>query len=295
MALPRAICFGSINHDLTYRMPHIIRSGETVSSTARSTTWGGKGLNQAVALAAAGISTSLWARTGTDGEAAHVFLARKGVDTSLVQTDPCEPTGHAIIQLDGEGSNCIIIYPGANRAHRTEHIPPGLSGASAGDLLLVQNETNLVPEVVAEARSRGMRVAYNPSPMDAGARDLDLGQVDVLFVNEHEAAELAGSSSPDAALATLGERYPATEIVMTLGAEGSVWQRGSQRLRVDAVPVPVVDTTGAGDTFTGFFLGAQLRGHAPEEALRIASQAAALAVGCAGAAVSVPTWADLAR
>lgn len=289
MNSPKAVCFGSVNHDFTYSMPQIVHSGETITSTGLSNAWGGKGLNQAVALAATGVPTALWARTGTSNQEVIRFLAQRNVEASYVAADPEEPTGHALVQLDPDGSNCIIIYPGANRTHSKERIGEVLGGYSAGDLLVLQNETNLVAEVVEAAASLGMSVAFNPSPLDGEALSVDLSAVDFLFVNEHEAAALSGAPRPEAALDRLAQRWPRTQIVMTLGAEGSVWRHGAESCAVGAARSQVVDTTGAGDTFAGFFLGSVLRGLPTKRALEKASWAAALAIGQKGAATSIPS------
>src|SRR5690625_1073716 len=114
---PRALCFGSIHQDLTYHVPRIVSDGETVRASDRTVGWGGKGLNQAVALAAAGVATRLLARTGSDTGSPVEFLRPRSVNVDLLKVDEAEPTGHAVIQLDSAGSNCIIVYPGANRAH----------------------------------------------------------------------------------------------------------------------------------------------------------------------------------
>lgn len=288
MSATQAVVFGSVNRDMTYSMPQIVRSGETVTSTGLSTAWGGKGLNQAVALAATGVPTALWARTGAHDQELIDFLSGRDVDVSHIAADPHEPTGHALVQLDPEGSNCIIIYPGANRTHREEQIDEALLGCSAGDLLIVQNETNLVAQAVEAAAHRGMRVAFNPSPLDGEALAVDLGAVDYLFVNEHEAAALTGATRPEEALDSLARRWPRMQIMMTLGADGSVWRQGERTCAVDAVRSEVVDTTGAGDTFAGFFLGSVLRGLPVERALETASRAASLAIGRKGAAASIP-------
>lgn len=285
---PKAVCFGSVNRDMTYSVPQIVRSGETITSIGLSTAWGGKGLNQAVALAATGVPTALWARTGAHDQEIIEFLSGRGVDVSHITADPQVPTGHALVQLELEGSNCIIIYPGANRTHREEQIDEILRWYSAGDLLIVQNETNLVAEAVEVAASHGLRVAFNPSPLDRDALSVDLDAVDFLFVNEHEATALTSAPGPEAALDCLARRWPRMQTVMTLGGKGSIWRQGEESCAVDAVISEVVDTTGAGDTFAGFFLGSVLRGFPAGRALETASRAASLAIGRKGAAGAIP-------
>ena len=170
---------------------------------------------------------------------------------------------------------------------------------AAGDALLspaitaavMRPETNLVAHAVDVAANRGMRVAFNPSPLDDEALAVDLGAVDYLFVNEHEAAALTGAPESEEAVDRLARRWPRMQIMMTLGADGSIWRQGDQTCAVDAVRSEVVDTTGAGDTFTGFYLGSVLRGLPVERALETASRAASLAIGRKGAAEAIPTGA----
>jgi ribokinase len=234
------------------------------------------------------METRLLARVGADADGLDDFLASYDVGTDLISVDPGQPTGHAIIQLDPDGHNCIIILSGANRAHDRRDLESALDGHGPGDLVLVQNETNGVPTFVEAAKVRGLTVAYNPSPVDEGSAAVDLGLVDFLFVNEHEAMALTGTSDTEAALDVLASRLETTGIVLTLGDQGSVFRRGTLEYRSPATQASVVDTTAAGDTFTGFFLATILRDGTPEHALDVAGRAAAIAVGRPGAAQSIP-------
>lgn len=289
MTAQRALAFGALNIDIVYQVPHIILPGETITSSGRETHCGGKGLNQAVALARAGIPTFMAGSIGSDGQQLVEFLVDAGVDMSNVVVSS-EPSGHALIQVDPNAANCIILHPGANRAITPQAVSQTLAGFGAGDFLIVQNETNLIDRIVAEGAERGMIVAYNPSPFDADALRVDLALVDYLFVNEVEAVGLADRSTAAEALEELVARFPHTSIVMTLGSQGAVYAHGPERCRVDATRVQAVDTTAAGDTFTGFFLASVMRGSSPQRALEIARDAAGLAVSRAGAATSIPTW-----
>lgn len=288
----KALCFGSLNTDVVYSVPHIIRPGETLSSLGRETYPGGKGLNQAVALSRAGLPTAMAGQVGSDGAELLRFLGDAGVDTSLVRTGQ-EPTGHALVQVDPTGANCIIVHGGANRTLSEAAILSALESFGEGDLLLVQNETNLVGLMVDEAARLGMTVAYNPSPFDQSALSVDIDLVDYLFVNEVEAESLTGTEDPDQALEALTARFPSTGVILTLGAAGAAFARGEERVRVSAAVVDVVDTTAAGDTFTGYFLAQTLRGGSPFDALSLAVRASGVAVGRQGAAVSIPRWEEV--
>jgi len=157
----------------------------------------------------------------------------------------------------------------------------------------MQNECNDIAEAFDIARQRKLSIAFNPAPMTDAVRQLPLEHCDVLIVNETEAADLAQSDDPDAALAILAERYPDTRLVLTLGARGAMLQHAGEQVREAAVAVDVVDTTGAGDTFVGYFLAGLLQGLADRDALQRACRAAALSVTVAGATPSIPTLADV--
>lgn len=285
----KAVSFGSLNIDITHRVPHIVRPGETLTSTERSTNPGGKGLNQAVAMARAGLATAMAGRVGPDGHSLLDFLAGVGIDVSDV-TVAGEPSGYAMIQVDDQGANCILVHPGSNRLLTPNQISRTLARYGDDDLLLAQNETNHVDLIIATAQARGMSVAWNPSPIDANLAGVDMELVDFLFVNEIEAAALTGLGDPQAALDELTGRHPNLQVIMTMGDKGASFGQGASRHFCAASAVPVVDTTGAGDTMTGFFLAAVGRGQSPETALATGTRAAGITVSRSGAAQSIPSW-----
>lgn len=284
--------FGSINIDMVYRVPHLVQPGETLSSRSLETVLGGKGANQSVALARAGIDVRHIGRIGEADQWAAEQMKAAGVGMQAVeQVDG--PSGHAIIQVDDSGENSIILHGGANQSFDRAVLEQQLSEAEAGDWLLMQNECNDIAEAFDIARQRKLSIAFNPAPMTAAVRQLPLEHCDVLIVNETEAADLAESDDPDKALAILAERYPNTRLVLTLGSRGALLQHEGQQVQEAAVPVDVVDTTGAGDTFVGYFLAGLIQGLAEKDALRRACRAAALSVTVAGATPSIPTLADV--
>lgn len=291
----RVLVFGSLNIDRVYTVPHMVRPGETLSSTQLQYHCGGKGLNQSIALARAGLPVCHAGKIGTDGAMLTAHLRRAGVDAAYVLTDPDVPSGHAVIQVDPSGENSILVYPGANAAISSEMVQNTLSHFTAGDFLLLQNEISCLGELIRQAKERGMTVALNPSPISDGLLQCEsLQQVDWFILNELEGAQFAGSSVPDEICDRMLSRYPQSKIVLTLGGDGAVYADGKERRRQPAYPVRVVDTTAAGDTFTGYFFAGILRGSPPSECLRQANMAAALAVGVSGASTSIPTAADVA-
>ena len=284
----KALVFGSLNIDHVYQLPHHLRPGETLASTSYRRTSGGKGLNQAVALARAGQQVCFAGGIGEDGLFLRDALLADGVDVSHLQVLDV-PTGHAIIHVDAEGGNAIVLYGGANRCVTDDMISRTLDAFAPGDLVLLQNEINLVPEIIRAAHERGLRVALNPSPASPDMKNWPLEMVDYLLLNEVEGHDLTGCTDPDAILDALLASYPACRMVLTLGADGSVYADSTQRVRQAIFPVKAVDTTAAGDTFTGYFLQGILSGASPAEALRRASRAASIAVSRPGASASIPT------
>ena len=288
----KMLVFGSVNIDHVYRMPHLVRAGETLSSSVYQRNPGGKGLNQAIALARAGMEVSFAGAIGRDGLFLRDYLASFGVDTSLVRVLE-EPTGHAMIQLDEAGQNAIVLYGGANQQMTGASIRDTLADFGAGDCILLQNEINLLDEIVRQAKEKGMQVILNPSPM-SGALPPLLPLVDWLILNEVEGEDVTGCREPDAMLDALLSRCPDCRVVLTLGVQGAMYADRTRRCFQPAFPVQAVDTTAAGDTFTGYFFQGVLGGGTVEEALRAAARASAIAVTRPGAGGSIPAMAEVA-
>lgn len=280
--------FGSLNLDLVYQMPHFIRAGETLSSTAFNKNVGGKGLNQSVALAKAGAEIYHAGMIGEDGEMLRAFLADNGVDTRFVRTID-QPSGHAVIQVEPAGNNCIFLYGGANQCITEAFIQEALEPFGEGDFLVLQNEINLIDKIIEAAYAKGMQVVLNPSPIADNLKDLPLEKISWFILNEIEGGELSGETDPDKILDKLTQLYPHAQIVLTLGGDGSVYCGKGQRIRQQVYKVQAVDTTAAGDTFTGFFFAAVADGVEPAEALKRASKASSISVTRPGAAASIPT------
>ena len=290
------LSFGSLNLDKVYRVPHFVGPGETLSGLSLAEHCGGKGLNQSVAMAKAGGRVWHAGCVGrADGGPLLEMLADSGVDTSLVrQLD--QPTGHAIIQVDESGQNCILLYGGANQAITTGQIDETLERFQAGDLLVLQNEINNLPYLMEAAARRGLAIVLNPSPMDEKIAGYPLEYVDYFLLNEIEAGDICGTQGEgEELLEKLGEKFPKAKIVLTLGGDGSMYRDGGLVLKQPIYRVPVVDTTAAGDTFTGFFIGGLMLGEEPKEALDHAAKAAAIAVSRPGAAPSIPDRSEIER
>jgi ribokinase len=277
---------GSINIDHVYRVAHLPGPGETVRDTGYSRGLGGKGVNQSIAAALAGARVHHIGAVGEDGEWVIERLAAAGIDIGdLVVVGGA--TGHAVVCVGARAENQIIIHGGANLALTLAQIDRALARARPGDWFLAQNETNLVAEGFAMARARGLKTAYAAAPFDAAAAARLAGSVDLLAVNEAEAAQLAAHLGMDA------EALPVPEVLITRGARGVRCYAGGVISEVAAFAVTPVDTTGAGDTFLGWFLAARDGGAELEAALRQAAAAAAIQVTRPGAADAIPTAAEV--
>jgi ribokinase len=288
------VVFGSVNVDFVTRVPRIPRPGETVLGPGYAVIPGGKGANQALAARRAGAAVVMAGAVGRDpfADIGLSMLVRDGVDCARVARVEA-PTGAAFISVDEAGENAIVVASGANAAASAGTLD-GLA-LSARDTLLLQRE---VPEAQAEraarlARAAGARVVLNAAPAGAVSPAL-LEALDVLVVNEHEVAVVGASlgiagEAGDIAQAIDARHGVAT--VVTLGAAGAVGWTGGVRRVVPALPVSVVDTTAAGDTFCGAFAAALDGGFGFTLALARAAAAGSLACTVAGAQTSIP-WRD---
>jgi ribokinase len=284
--------YGSLNIDHVYGVPHLVRPGETVGSTSYSRFCGGKGLNQSVALARAGAEVWHAGKIGGEGGFLKERLLKDGVNVDFVE-EVAEPTGHAVIQVDTEGENAIVIHGGANRAITPMDAERVLAAFSSRDLLLLQNEISALADVMELAAARGMRVVFNPAPFAAEISDYPLEKVALFILNETEGQGLTGRKGPEEIAAAMRARFPDAAIILTLGARGAVYMDAAGVVKARAQRVAAVDTTAAGDTFIGFFLALYTRGLDVGQCLEVACRAAALCVTRAGAAEAIPTLAEI--
>ena len=287
----KILSFGSLNIDYTYTLDHIVAPGETISSHKFDVLCGGKGLNQSVALRKAGAEVWHAGIIGYDGGMLKDMLEAAGVVTDLLKTDPDHKSGHTIIQIEeSSGQNCIIVCGGTNLMVDTEYVDEVVSHFEAGDYVVFQNEITNVPYAMKRCREQGMRVVFNPSPMTKELAASDIYQyVDDLFINEIEGKQMTGTDDPEEVLKILKDMWPKCRVILTLGSEGSIIMKedGTFR-RQKAFPCEAVDTTGAGDTFSGYVTALSAAGKPIEEALETASKASSLAVRKMGAAASIP-------
>lgn len=289
----KILSFGSLNIDYVYSVPHFVKKGETLSAKELNVYTGGKGLNQSIALARAGVETYQAGAIGTDGMFLLEQLKEAGVKTDLVKILDDVRTGNAIIQNDDEGDNCIVLFGGTNQAITKEQVDEAFKDFTNEDYLLIQNEINELSYIVEKAKEEGMKIILNPSPMNEKIMKLPLDQIDYFILNEIEAMQILEMDKPEEIdgkyiASLLHERFKDATIVLTLGSEGSVCISDDEYIEQSIYKVKAIDTTAAGDTYTGYFIAGILKGKTIKESMDIASKASAIAVTRQGAAPSIP-------
>lgn len=287
----RVLNFGSLNLDYVYSVDHFVQPGETLSALSRTVKAGGKGLNQSVALARAGVLPFHAGCMGTGGSMLKNLLEENGVNTEFLLPVP-EAQGHTVIQVCPDGENSILLFGGSNRCIPEEHIRRVIGACSRGDWLILQNEINHLPLIVRLAAEKEMHIVLNPSPYNTALQQVDFSVLDWLLVNEIEAEQITGEKEPELVWKKLHSQYSRLSLLMTLGKQGSVaYQADGTAIkthREKAVVVQAVDTTAAGDTYTGYFLAGLMEGMPLPACMRLAGRAAAVSVTRPGAAESIP-------
>lgn len=313
-SMPRVLNIGSMNIDYVYAVPHFVQPGETLAATGRALHEGGKGLNQSVAMARAGLEVEHAGLLGIDGVFLKDFLADQGVKVDAVGVSDTFPSGHTIIQVSPDGENSILYFPGTNRMLEEARIDELLSGLPKGDFVVLQNEVNDVALWVEKALERDLRVVLNPAPYTAEIARLPLNRLHALIVNRTEGRGLLEDFTKSEAvdsgatiLGALADRFIRDEpasgpvLILTEGSEGVSFKiPGEAPRHFPVFPVTAVDTTGAGDTFAGYAVKALIEGvekgkEALLEGIARATLAAALSVTKHGAAASIPTADEVAR
>lgn len=284
----KVLSFGSLNIDYVYHVNHIVNKGETLSSTALDTIPGGKGLNQSVALAKAGAEVYHAGKVGEEGKFLLDWCEHNNVNTKWVEVLQASKTGHAIIQVDEKGENSIVLFGGANQEMTKEYVNKVLDDFESGDILLLQNEINNLSYIIDEAYKKNMIVVLNPSPMNEKIFQCDLRKVAMFLLNEVEGEQISGTSDELEMIDLLRKKYPGSEFVLTLGSKGAYYFDRKSLFYQESYKVNAVDTTAAGDTFTGYFVASILDNKPVEEAMKIAAKAASIAVTRKGASVSIP-------
>lgn len=283
---------GSLNIDYVYSVDHFVAAGETLSSDRLDTFPGGKGLNQSIALARAGATVIHGGILGENGAFLKERLKDSLVDVSKIKTVKSN-SGHAIIQVDKNGQNCILLFAGSNHLIDDAYIEEFLKDAEAGDVLLLQNEISGLATAFDCANAKKMQIAFNPSPYRDELKQLPLNTVKWFFCNEIEGEALFGSSDPEKMVESFLSQYPESVLILTLGSAGSMYADKEKTFFQPSFKVKAVDTTAAGDTFTGYFLSEIAKGSTPETATETAAKASSVTVSRKGASDSIPCFSEL--
>ena len=284
----KIVNYGSINLDHVYRVDHILQPGETLLAQEQSLFCGGKGLNQSIALAKAGAEVFHAGVVGEDGEILLDALRAANVDIRHIRRAE-GASAHTVIQVDRNGQNCIIVFSGENMHPSEADIDRILEDFGREDAVLMQNELYNTPLMMRKAAEKGMTIIFNPSPISREMLSYPLECVSWFLLNEIEGEALTGETDPEKILDGLASRFPRSSVVLTLGNNGAWAMDRGQRFFQPAFEVKAVDTTAAGDTFTGFFLAGVSSGMPVPAALRRAAFASSIAVNRKGAADSIPT------
>lgn len=279
--------FGSMNIDYVYRVSHFVEAGETIGSQSMQVHCGGKGLNQSIALAKAGAEVYHAGMAGANSEILTDKMHQAGVNLSFIKECGI-PAGHAIIQVDDRGQNCILLYSGSNHGLDKAYINQVLEAFGEGDILLLQNEINELPYILEQAKHKKFRIAFNPSPFSENLKNYPLDCVDIFMLNEIEGEALTGKSKPEEIAGGLLRQYPQAAVLLTLGKDGVYYKDKDKCEALGIFNVKVVDTTAAGDTFTGYFIAGLAKDMDIADILLQATAASSLAVSRMGASDSIP-------
>ena len=288
----RVLNIGSLNLDYVYSVDHIILPGETEATGTRNVFLGGKGINQSMALAKAGVEVYHGGLIGNGGQPFLDACKEYGVHADFIRKVDA-PDGHTIIQIDKNAQNSILLFGGTNQMLTEEFVDEILSNFSSEDILLLQNEVNLLPYIVDKAYEKGMQIALNPSPFNEKLDAVDMKKISIFLLNEVEGFQLTGEKETEAIIGKLRELFPHARIMLTLGKDGAVYVDEKQKVFQPIFKVKAVDTTAAGDTFTGYFLAGLAEGLPIEEVLRMSAKASSIAVTREGAVPSIPYRAEV--
>ena len=286
---------GSINIDYIYDVAHIVIPGETLSSNRLTSFPGGKGANQSVAISKAGLEVYHAGKVGYDGKWIVKKLQDLGVNTKFIKSVK-SPSGQAFIQRSKDGENSIILYKGANNLIDNTYINSVLKHFKKNDLLLLQNETSNIDNIIKKAKQKDLKICFNPAPFTKEVLNMELDKIDYLILNEIEGSRLAEKDTlPKDIIMILSEKYPNTEIVLTLGENGVIAIKNGEIFQENSCKIDVVDTTGAGDTFIGFYIFGRLKNYGIKETLKLATKASSIAVTKKGAMDSIPYFSEIIK
>ncbi len=284
--------FGSLNIDIFFRVENIVKPGETISAKSIEKRPGGKGLNQSVALSKSFENVYHAGSVGDNGIFLIDYLKSENINTKYIKKSD-KLTGNAIIQVDDKGENSIVLYKGANFDNDKNFIDEVLDNFDRDDILLLQNEISSMKYLIDKAYEKGMKIVLNPSPITDDVKEFDFNKIDLLLVNEIEAKNIANKNSVDESIDYFTSTYKNINLIVTVGSKGSIFVNKNEKIKQEGIKVESVDSTGAGDTFTGFFVSYFYQGKSVRDSLKFASLASALSVTKSGASISIPSLCDV--
>lgn len=284
----KIINFGSINIDHVYSVENFAAPGETLAALDYKIFPGGKGLNQSVAAARAGACVYHAGMFGQGCSPAKEILLNCGVNLTISK-DCDEPQGHAVIQVNNSGENCILLFRGSNYAVTEKYIDWVFEKINPPGYILLQNEISGLPYIINKAVSSGFQTVLNASPVDGVISSINLNKISWLMINEIEGQQITGETVPEQILNNLEQTYPALQVLLTLGKDGAICSSFGKRYYQPIFDVKTIDTTAAGDTTTGYFIAALTKGMEIPDAMKLAAKASSIAVTRHGAASSIPT------
>ena len=285
----RILNYGSLNLDYVYQVPCFVGPGETLAAINQQIIPGGKGLNQSIALARANASVFHAGLVGQGGEPLRQLLIDNGVDIQYLNN--CDALqGNAVIQVTPQGENCILLYGGSNYQLTKQQIEKTLQNFGDEDYLVIQNEVSELETIIRVAHQRKMHIALNPSPFTSQLQKMDYSAIEWLFINEVEGHQMTGEVTATAVLEHLRRDYAHINVVLTLGSKGAWCSTPDVTFFVPAFKVQAVDSTAAGDTFTGYFLASYTQGLPLRACMILATAASAISVSRQGAAISIPYY-----
>ncbi|MFI3226745.1 MAG: ribokinase [Clostridia bacterium] len=283
----RILNIGSLNLDYFYTVDHMTQKGETQSSDKVEIFAGGKGLNQSIALSNTGLEVYHAGFIGDGGQLLLDTCQQHNINTKFLQKTDVQ-AGNAIIQVDKNGDNCILLFGGSNQILTIEFVDSVLDEFGAGDYLILQNEVNLLDYIIDKAFERDIKIVLNPSPFDEKISKCDLSKIWLFMLNEVEGEQISGKVEPSEILDFMQKEYPNSQTVLTLGANGSYYAFSGEVVYHDIIKTDVVDTTAAGDTFTGYFVYAMMHNFGISQSLKLATVASSITITKKGAASSIP-------
>ena len=284
----KIIVIGSFNLDFVFLVDRFVLPKETYHAHGMEMHFGGKGFNQAVALGRSYPQVFYAANVNEKEKYLRDVLKENHVNDKFLRL-VTSPTGMAFIQVNKEGENAILLNKGANFKFDLEQFVEILSHFNEGDTLVLQNEINELKTLIDLAHNRHLKIALNQSPFNQDILKLPLQYIDYLFINELEGEMLTNKKETDEILEVCKTLIPNCEVVLTLGSQGACVLKDNQITKKNTYKVEAIDSTGAGDTFTGFYLSSRVQNKSIEESLQMANAAAALSVTKKGAMDSIPS------